>query len=103
MAIMKITSKDELIRYIKKNKPIFKKEYGVTRIGLFGSFVQGKANPSSDIDIVIEMDREKKNLHNFMQLRRLLEQQTERKIDLGFENSLKPIVRKSLKNQIIYV
>ncbi len=82
---------------------MFKKEFGVTRIGLFGSFVQGKANPSSDIDIVIEMDREKKSLHNFMQLRRLLEQQTERKIDLGFEKSLKPIVKKSLKNQIIYV
>lgn len=100
---MKISSREGLISYLQKNKPIFKKEYGVNRIGIFGSFVQGKANRSSDIDIVIEMDREKKSLHNFMQLKRLLEQQTERKIDLGFEKSLKPIVRKSLKNQISYV
>ena len=77
--------------------------FGVTRIGIFGSFVRGEQTSSSDIDIVVEMEKGKKNLHNFLQLKRLLEKETARKIDLGLEHSLKPAIRDKIKEQIIYV
>jgi len=38
-----------------------------------------------------------------MQLRRFLEKEIARKIDLGFEHSLKPAIREKVKGQIIYV
>ena len=31
-------------------------EFGVRRIGLFGSYVRGEATPDSDMDILVEMD-----------------------------------------------
>jgi len=49
------------------------------------------------------MAKEKKSLHNFLQLKRLLENEFKRKIDLGFEHRLKPIVKEKLKGKITYV
>jgi len=100
---MEISSANEIIAYLKKNRKFFHEMFGVTRIGIFGSFVRGEQTSSSDIDIVVEMEKGKKNLHNFLQLKRLLEKETARKIDLGLEHSLKPAIRDKIKEQIIYV
>lgn len=100
---MSISTTKELIEFLKTNKPFFQREFGVSRLGIFGSFAFGKITESSDIDVVIEMEKGKKRLHNFLQLKRLLEKETNRKIDLGFESSLKPIIREHIKSKIIYV
>ena len=63
---MKISTAQELVIYLKENKETFRKVYGITRMGVFGSFVRGEHHVSSDIDIVIEMEKKKKNLHNFL-------------------------------------
>jgi hypothetical protein len=44
----------------------------------------------SDIDIVIDMEKNKKNLHNFLALKRLLEADFDRSVDLGLHHTLKP-------------
>jgi len=72
-------------------------------MGVFGSFAQGGQNPKSDIDLVVEFEKSRKNIHTFLQLRRLLEKELARKVDLGFERSLKPIVRERIKGKLIYV
>ena len=92
-----------VINNLKKNKKILYERFGVVRIGIFGSFACGEHTSSSDIDIVVEMEESRKNIHNFLQLKRYLERETARKIDLGFEHSLKPIVKEMMKEQIIYV
>jgi hypothetical protein len=44
----------------------------------------------SDIDIVIDMEKNKKNLHNFLALKRLIETDFDRSVDLGLHHTLKP-------------
>ncbi len=100
---MGISSIDEVVVYLKKNKRYLYDRFGITSMGIFGSFARGEQTFSSDIDIVIEMEKSKKDIHTFMQLRRFLEKETARKIDLGFEHSLKPAIREKVKGQIIYV
>ncbi len=77
--------------------------YGVRRIGLFGSIVKNQLKPESDIDIVVEIETEKKKLHNFLSLRRYLEDQLGRPVDLGLESALKPAVRISIEEETVYV
>ncbi|MFZ6016328.1 MAG: nucleotidyltransferase family protein [Nitrospirota bacterium] len=98
-----VSSAEEVVAYLKKNKRYLYDRFGITSIGIFGSFVRGDQTSSSDIDMVIEMEESKKNIHTFMQLRRFLEKEMARKIDLGFEHSLKPAIREKVKGQIIYV
>ncbi len=72
-------------------------------MGIFGSFVQGDQVASSDIDMIVDIEKARKNIHSFLQLKRYLEKELEKKIDLGFEHSLKPILRDKIKKQVIYV
>lgn len=77
--------------------------FGVTRIGVFGSLVRGDSTLASDVDIVVEMEGDRKNIHSFLQLKRFLENGISRRVDLGFEHALKPAVRERIRKHIIYV
>lgn len=92
-----------VIGLLQRHKQFMYEKFGVTRLGIFGSLVRGEFTPVSDIDIVVEMEESKKNIHVFFQLKRFLEKETSRSIDLGFEHALKPVVKKKIKKQIVYV
>ncbi|MDP3259591.1 MAG: nucleotidyltransferase domain-containing protein [Thermodesulfovibrionales bacterium] len=99
---MEKTSVDEILFFLKQNTELLNRSFGVTRIGIFGSFAKGEQTASSDIDIVVEMEHSRKNIHSFLKLKRFLEKEMERKIDLGFEHSLKPAIKEKVIKQIIY-
>lgn len=92
-----------VLDFLKEHKMQFMKKYGVTKIGLFGSYARGEENVSSDVDIVIEMLTEKKSLSAFFSLKRELETALHTKVDLGIESALKPIAKEYILKDIIYV
>ncbi|MFC1495119.1 nucleotidyltransferase family protein [Thermodesulfobacteriota bacterium] len=100
---MAVSSKDELLDYLIKNKLLLQKKFGVNRIGIFGSFSKEKQNHTSDIDMVVDFKKSKKNIHSFLQLKRYLEAEFDRKVDIGIEQTLKPIIKEDVKEDIIYV
>ena len=55
------SSLEDTIAILKKHKDYLAEVYGVTRLGIFGSFVRGEQTSTSDIDVVIEMKKEKKS------------------------------------------
>ncbi len=95
--------KEEILDYLKANKDEFYKKFGVVKIGLFGSYSKDMQREDSDIDLAIEMDKDKKNLRNFFGFKRELENFFGKKVDLGIEKSLKPIVKERIKREILYV
>ena len=92
-----------ILNFLSQHKDEFFKKYGVTKIGLFGSYVRGDFKENSDIDIAIEMLNEKKSLNTFFSLRRELEEAFSLKVDLGIERSLKPIAKERILKEIVYV
>jgi len=100
---MEISSTEEIVAYLKNNKSFFYDKFGVTRMGIFGSVARKEQTFSSDIDMVVEIEKNRKNIHSFLQIKRFLEKELAKKIDLGFEHSLKPFIRDKIKGQIIYV
>lgn len=100
---MEIKELDEIVAYLQTNKTLLRDQFGVSRLGLFGSFVSQTQHKASDIDMVVDFEKDKKNIHSFLQLKRFLEKEFSRKVDLGLENSLKPAVRKKIEDQILYV
>ena len=95
--------KKNVLDYLSMNKDYIKNKYGITKIGLLGSYARGEENEQSDIDIVIEIDKSRKNIHTFFAFKRELEEALGRKIDLGLESSIKPIVREVIQKEIVYV
>jgi predicted nucleotidyltransferase len=73
---------------------------GVVRIGLFGSYVRGEQRPDSDIDFLVQM--RSPSYRDFMNVWNFLEDQLGRKVDLGEEHLLKPIVRPYVLREVKY-
>jgi len=96
-------TKKDVLDYLKTHKQELFQKYGVVSIGLFGSFSKDIQTSDSDIDIAVEIQKDKKTLSNFFGLRRELESAFHRRVDLGIESSLKPVVREYIKKDIVYV
>jgi len=94
--------KEKIINFLKEEKQNLKKKFGVKRIALFGSYVKNKANENSDIDIAVEIESNNK-FRSFFELKYFLEKKFNKKVDLAIEEYIKPIVKKHIKNELIYV
>jgi predicted nucleotidyltransferase len=46
---------DEIKEILQAQKPYLYEKYGVTELGVFGSYVRGEQRTDSDIDILIEL------------------------------------------------
>jgi len=47
-------TRETIVERLRECYPYLTTEYGVKRIGLFGSFARGTANETSDVDVVVE-------------------------------------------------
>jgi uncharacterized protein len=77
--------------------------YGVKQIGLFGSFVSNQADDVSDIDLLVDIVKEKKTFRNFMSLNYYLEDLFGRKVDLITLQSLSPYIGPHILKTVAYV
>jgi uncharacterized protein len=98
---MAINSKEELIDFLTLNRTQLK-EWGVIRLGLFGSFVRREQSEQSDIDLLVEFEKSKKTFDNFMDLAWFLEDNTQRKIDLLTPESLSPHIGPKILKDVEY-
>ena len=67
-------TKDEILNYLKEHKDEFEKKFGLSKIGLFGSFARDEATNNSDMDILIELKNDIIDIHEKkLQLKELIE------------------------------
>jgi len=95
----------EIIKKIKENYPLLSKEFGVKRIGIFGSVARHEEGPDSDIDIVVEFNRPiGLRFVNFVEY---IENLFGRRVDVltkeGIRNIRVKTVSSDIEKDIIYV
>ncbi len=98
-----VSSKNDIIMFLQMHKDEMAQRFGVVSVGLFGSYARGEAREDSDIGIAIELRPEMKSLSNFFGIRRYLEQQFGKTVDLGIESTLKPLAREMVAKEIIHL
>lgn len=101
---MKINSLAQAKKIIKKEKAILARNYGVSKIGIFGSFAYEDFSPKSDIDILIDLSKNN-NLGYFglIEMENKLSNKLGRKVDLVTKNSLKPYIKNNILKSVVYV
>ena len=101
--LIAMTSKNIILSVMRKHKPKLA-SFGVSRIGLFGSYVRDEQQPKSDIDILIDFEPEKETFDNFMNLHNYLEKLfINEKIEVITVNGLSPYIGKYILNEVNYV
>ncbi|TGM12559.1 toxin-antitoxin system toxin subunit [Leptospira selangorensis] len=99
---MKIETKQELIEELTKIKPILNNDFGVLKIGIFGSFAKDTVNSNSDVDLLVEM--KSPDFDSFVGLKIFLENLFERNVDLVRKrNQIKPSFLNRIQKDIINV
>lgn len=84
----------------RKILPILQR-YGVRKVGLFGSCVRGKMRKDSDIDILVEIEKDI-SLFDFVGIKLEIEEALGRKIDLVEYSTIKPLLKERiLKEQVV--
>src|SRR4051812_43028057 len=99
---MSVITKDNVLTLIETQRDQIK-NYGVKRLGLFGSFVCQEQNDESDVDLLVEFEQGKKTFKNFMHLCFYLEELFQREVELVTPESLSPYIGPHILREVEYV
>jgi hypothetical protein len=81
-------NKQDILNYLKSQQDKYNNKFGIKFIGLFGSFAREEANDKSDIDILYEIQKDKKlSMFTYLKLINKLENSFHRKVDLVRETN----------------
>ena len=97
-----VSTKDDIINLLLEEQERLV-SLGVVSIGLFGSFVRGDQNSSSDIDFLVEFRPEKHKFDNFMEVSFLLEELLGRKVEVVTPEGLSPHIAPHILKEIEHV
>ena len=95
-------SRDDVLGILRKRKADFADAYGVTAIGIFGSFARGQAKKDSDIDLVVKM--KKPDLFYMVHIKEELEGECRTRVDIvHYRERMNAFLKKRIDQEAIYV
>jgi hypothetical protein len=78
------------------------KAAGIVHLRLFGSVARGEASPSSDVDLMVDLDGSKKfSLLDMSSLENRLSDILEVRVDLALSKSMKEPIRRSAEREAV--
>ena len=93
---------DFIIDKIRSQKGGLQKKYAIKKIGLFGSFAKNTPREDSDIDIVVQL--EKQDLFQIIGIKQDLEEEFHRAVDVvSYREKMNPFLKDRIDHEAIYV
>ena len=93
----------EIKAVLEAHKEFLKERFKVKEIGVFGSFVRGEETLNSDVDILVDFEKEGKTFDNYIELKYFLEELLGLKVDLVMKGALKGELRDIILSEVVYV
>ena len=98
-------TREQAVQLLQDKQPYLAAEFGVSKIGLFGSYAKGQSDESSDVDLVVEFGRPIG--FRFVELVDYLENLLGRQVDVltpaGIQNIRNEEVARNIRQSIVYV
>ena len=89
-----LNHRDDILRIVTQN--------GAANVRVFGSVARGKAEPESDLDILIELESDR-SLLDLIAIKQDLEELLECKVDVLTEAAISPYLRERILNEAIHL
>jgi uncharacterized protein len=97
-------TQSEVLAILKADKAMLQQQYGLVRIGLFGSYAKGVQTPESDLDIIVEYeDGAKKLLEKRLALEDYLRLKFRLPVDVAREKYIRPRLKQRILSYAIFV
>jgi hypothetical protein len=97
-----INDQASLLNILISNKKEIK-DYGVERLGIFGSFAKNEMTINSDVDLLVEFNIGEKTYDNYFELSDFLEDLLKRKVELVTPQSLSKYLGPHILKQVVNV
>lgn len=98
-----MTTKEHIIDILKTQKSELSK-YGVSTLGLFGSYLRNEQSTGSDIDLLIDFEPEKENFDNYMAVYDILQRLFRNyKVEIVTKNGLSRHIGPKILKEVFYV
>ncbi|MDD1689148.1 MAG: nucleotidyltransferase family protein [Methanoregula sp.] len=95
--------KSPVIKKLEAAAPAIRSRFGVTRIGIFGSFARGEQTRTSDVDVLVDFASGYATLKNFIGLSDHLEALFQKKVDLLTVEGIDKYIRPAVESEVIWV
>ena len=92
----------EIRKILEDHKEEIQKKYNISSIGVFGSFVRGEQEESSDIDILVEFEDDV-GFFKFLEAEEYLSNILGSKVDLVTKGALKPYIGRHILEEVIMI
>jgi predicted nucleotidyltransferase len=95
-------TREDILTILRDNKERFAEKYGVTKLGLFGSFARNEATEESDVDVCVEVAKVTYDLMFY--LREEIMERTSRSVDLiQVRTGMDAFLKKRIDKEVVYV
>jgi len=99
---MQVKSRSEIEQLLRHYRKDLEAEFGVSELGLFGSYARGEQTDKSDVDILVQFERPI-SLFRFIALEEQLSKIVECKVDLVTKKGLKPFIGRRILSEVVYL
>jgi len=89
-------------KILRQHLPELSKEYNISYLGIFGSYVRGEQKEDSDLDVLVEFSKTP-DLFEFIGLKQDLSDILGVKVDLVMKNALKPAIGERILEEVVQV
>ena len=97
-------NRNDVLDFLREQKPLLEKEYHIDILGLFGSFARNEQNQESDIDIVYSTPKGSGlSFFQIVKLENELQHHFNRKVELVNFKYLNPLIKYKAEKEIVYV
>ncbi|OGC04338.1 nucleotidyltransferase [candidate division WOR-1 bacterium RIFOXYA12_FULL_43_27] len=93
---------ERIKRVLKGQKRNLSRKYGISEIGIFGSFVRGEEKKRSDLDLLVRLNK-RMGLLKFIGIENHLSDLLGIKVDLVMKDALKPTIGKYILDEVVYI
>ena len=93
-------TRDELLTRLRELKP-WLEEQGIVNVRLFGSYARDEAGPDSDVDLIVEVS--KPLGFRFFGIERELGEILGTTVEMGTEDSMHRLIKRSAERDLVVV
>jgi predicted nucleotidyltransferase len=95
-------NRNQVIRIIADHRETLARDFGVKSLALFGSVVRNEANPTSDVDLLVEFDDRPIGLFHLSRTQHYLEKILGvGRVDLVLREGIKPALKERILREAI--